>query len=1814
MANFDLALGLLPGHWSQADRLLRLHTVLDAEKGPDVLIAEVLEGTEGISLGSNEPDVVNGHRMTGFKLQLGCLSLDAHLDLKALIAQPVLLELLTDQSRTELRPFHGYVTQCELVGANAGMARYQMTIEPWSAFLRHRRDSVVYQDMNVFQILESVFKDYEGQGKLVPQWRMDIKDTSVYPTYSLCTQYQETDLAFVERLMAQEGLFFWFEHKADLQSPGLGGHTLVIADHNGAFHPNARDTIEFTQPGTVMQGDSIDRWRSERRWQTNAVELVSWDYRQCSTRPISAHSDAHNSSDAARGMVLASTDVPGAYAYESRAHGQRIADNQLQALEARNKTFTGAGTVRTMSPGTTFVLQNHPGSAQDQSEDDSKFVVLQVTHLAHNNLSADLKVAAQQALGPASPGAGEGAQDTPSGLDRHLYRNRLEAIRSKIPYRASSADQHGQLLHPKPTVQGQQTAVVVGPPGKVIHTDRDHRVKVQFHWQRGDNSHSRLPHPHPDGQGGAPADDQAGTWVRVIAGFVPTAGANWGGQGVPRIGQEVLVDFLEGDIDRPVVIGAVYNGQGNSNQQHNKVTQGAGAAVGGTPTWFPSGGANTPPPATPAAAAKKKDGGTLDTVVKATVTAASVAAVAAGVVKAFSGPKSSLVGGLTAALAAVPAVASAVSLASKLGDGALEPLSNAGVGAIEMADNLATVVSASGEKVPAELAQAVGVSKILKESSLAKSSIESLIKDGSAQDVVGAKVLEDLAGGGAHASQMASNVAGLLKAGGVDVPQELTMTTKLGQTLSDGVSVGQNFGKVLEKGVSMAEVLNAEAGKALLQGGSDMAGSFGKVLSAAGVPVPAELAMVSASGKVLEQGVNVADGLTKVGAMQDVFSGEALSALALGAGSGLALAGSIGGVLKGAGIPVPRELAMASGVGLAITAGVKALDSLSKVFKDTPADKVKGLEKAAQEAGGAPKAGDKAAGDKAGDKGADAKKPGDSSHGAVLSGLKSQSMSESQAGTGGYNQLVFDDSPGKSRIGLQNHDRPHEGSVELNLGHLRHQTDNQILSPVGYGFEVKTTYGGALRAGAGLLLTTDPRQGNASGASSPQLDSNEALTQVEASHALQKTLAATAQLHQAKLTKEEKEAEKLDAIARTMHDIRVLKAKSTVGSAASIGADLLSTAGDIVGLIAATGGSLPGELAPSLALGTQALKAADGAKSDWSTLLDDIAEGGGDLMKWRSRLNDLGGLLVTGLKIAGKEPPTALLAATVGGQVLQAFTDTDADGNLKSWSEITNNVAKAFTTNFGSSKDPVAKAMALGGNVLKVLTDTKVDGKGDGDDATPLWEKMAALVPSFGGEEGEKKDDAAAEKPKADTPEDKNKDGNVLFEWNDKLSSLLLTAKGVSRAVASSGAVEMPPEVTAGLTLGADLGKVVAGQSPKAEEAAQKERDKDEANGVGGRGSEAALKLVDALTVAEDVHKLFGTTGTAASPDEITAGIGLGTEVLKAIGDKKADGAFLFDGELGSIDEDSTGWAPKLNALGAVAIAASKFGSPEVAMAVDLSGQLLKAFTNTNDRGVLDSISKMANNVGGAFEGVTKDKKDPVSQVMNLAGKALKALTNEGTDKTPFIVNAIQAVDGVANGRSEGGTVPAYSEPRLQLSSPAGIAAATPKNAILNAGTHVSVTAAKDIFLAVQGNSHHVVGKGVSLFTYGKVANPKLPNHATGITLQAANGKFSMQSQSDATKFTADKLITVASVAQDVHVAGKQHVLLTAMGGMLRIEGGNISLHGPGTIAFKASQKELAGPKSSSFCAQLPAPAEVKGCAESLKKASASQSASVRLT
>jgi type VI secretion system secreted protein VgrG len=586
----DILSAIRTGH-NDASRLIRLHT----DSITDQLLVERLDGVEQI--GPAAPAA--GDCSAGFRFTLSALCTNANLEAKDWLGKPILVELLTQQSRIALRPFHGHVTAFERLTSDGSFGYYSLTVEPWLAFLGHGNDSFVFHDMTVMEIIDSVFADYSGAATLVPAWRWALSEDAHYAKRSITTQYRESDLAFVERLLVEEGLYYWFEHSAGSTADSDAGaslqdakHTLVITDNTDAFSDNAQAHIRFHRTNGTEQSDTIQHLTTSRALATHSIEIASWDYRSLDTRTSSLSGEAD---DAAGDIPLTRFDAPGAYLWPDRKTGERYAARQIEALDAQRQQLTGSGTVRALSPGTRFVLDNHFDSSLDMltsSVEDpdtaNSYAVLRVAHHARNNLAPslglDLAGKALDLLGRIAKPKNKDDSAKEAKKEEALYTNTFTLLPATLPYRPITLDDSGIVLRPRPSVAGAQTAIVVGTPGEPVHTDRDGRIKLQFHWQRGANSHSRL--AHPSGDENASADQAAWAWVRVMTQW---AGANWGSNFIPRIGQEVLVDFIEGDIDRPVVIGTTYNGQGAQDAQNNQTGTGAGAATGNAPSWFAGG-------------------------------------------------------------------------------------------------------------------------------------------------------------------------------------------------------------------------------------------------------------------------------------------------------------------------------------------------------------------------------------------------------------------------------------------------------------------------------------------------------------------------------------------------------------------------------------------------------------------------------------------------------------------------------------------------------------------------------------------------------------------------------------------------------------------------------------------------------------------------------------------------------------------------------------------------------------------------------------------------------------------------------------------------------------------------------------------------------------------------------------------------------------------------------------------------------------------------------------------------------------------------
>ncbi|AZB52571.1 type VI secretion system tip protein VgrG [Xanthomonas campestris] len=367
------------------------------------------------------------------------------------------------------------------------------------------------------------------------------------------------------------------EHTGAADSDTRGTHTLVLSDHNAAFA--ALGTVRYHRHDATEQQDSVQQWSPARRWRTARLSRASWDYRSRSLRPAGAEATPLGDIDAA------DVDTAGPYGWQDSTRGQRRAQQQLDAQQVAAQTIEGQGTWRQLAPGKRFALSQHAGVAADAA-----FLCLQVRHQARNNLGAEVFDALEQALGavavagaPLPPAlAGLSGGDAPAQDDAEVefYRNQFTALPATATYRPQTEDGHGVRLHPTPTVAGTLSAIVVSD-GDPVQSDRDHRIKVQFPFQRGADASSAL--AHPAGEDNAPGSASAWTWVRVMT---PWAGDNWGGVVLPRKGQEVLVGFLEGDIDRPVVIGSVYNGRGQADAAHNQVGGGGAGATGNAPAWF----------------------------------------------------------------------------------------------------------------------------------------------------------------------------------------------------------------------------------------------------------------------------------------------------------------------------------------------------------------------------------------------------------------------------------------------------------------------------------------------------------------------------------------------------------------------------------------------------------------------------------------------------------------------------------------------------------------------------------------------------------------------------------------------------------------------------------------------------------------------------------------------------------------------------------------------------------------------------------------------------------------------------------------------------------------------------------------------------------------------------------------------------------------------------------------------------------------------------------------------------------------------------
>jgi len=445
--------------------------------GPDKLLLRSFNGTEAIS--------------KVFTFQLELLSEDHNIDINNILGQKVTITLNLPEAQTGQRYFNGYINRFKQLPGIGRFARYQAEMVPWLWFLTRTTDCKIFQKEAVPDIVEKIFRQFNFQ-----DFERELQQK--HQVWDYCVQYRESACNFVMRLLETEGIFFFFRHEKNR-------HILVMADSPGAHKPlePMKITYEYVEGSGYKQEESrIDSWLIDHDLRTGRYAVKDFNFE---TPSSSLLVNIDSSIKVADNQIYERYDYPGGY--ENRDEGDKYVRMRMEEEEVEHATIQAEGNCRHFTPGVRFELTGH--SRRDQNK---QYVITSITHDA--------------SIGGNFP-------DNTDAVDHH-YRNRFSCIPYAVPFRPGRHT-------PKSIVHGTQTAIVVGPKGEEIHTDKFGRVKVQFHWDR----YGKM-------------DENSSCWVRVSH---PWAGKGWGAVSIPRIGQEVIVDFIEGDPDRPIITGRVYNAE-----------------------------------------------------------------------------------------------------------------------------------------------------------------------------------------------------------------------------------------------------------------------------------------------------------------------------------------------------------------------------------------------------------------------------------------------------------------------------------------------------------------------------------------------------------------------------------------------------------------------------------------------------------------------------------------------------------------------------------------------------------------------------------------------------------------------------------------------------------------------------------------------------------------------------------------------------------------------------------------------------------------------------------------------------------------------------------------------------------------------------------------------------------------------------------------------------------------------------------------------------------------------------------------------------
>ena len=424
-----------------------------------------------------------------FRFELRLLSSEARIRPAEIVGKAV--SFFVKYPDNEKRYFNGIVNRFAYAGQDDRGHYYSAEVVPWMWLLTKGSDCRVHETEKR-KDAKAIIDGLLGELGLT-SYKWNVKRTLEKREY--CVQFRETHYDFITRLLAEEGIYFYFRHEQ-------GNHDLVMTDHvNGAYDSRDAEVQLLSNLSQPEITDNLTAWQHQYEYTSGKYSLTDYNFETPSTSLLQNRASLIPLNNNAK---LEFYDYPGLYG--QKGLGESLTTQRMEGEEARHNVVIGGSECRSFSPGGRFKVAKH----HNDGEKGGKWMLTSVKHTA--------------TLG--------GSYITGVNHADKIYENEFECLPTDIVYRPD--------LRPRVGIDGIQSAVVVGPEGEEIYTDKFGRVKVQFPWDRRGKK-----------------DDKSSCWIRVSQ---VHAGKGWGMMDLPRIGEEVLVSFLDGNPDRPVIIGRVYNG------------------------------------------------------------------------------------------------------------------------------------------------------------------------------------------------------------------------------------------------------------------------------------------------------------------------------------------------------------------------------------------------------------------------------------------------------------------------------------------------------------------------------------------------------------------------------------------------------------------------------------------------------------------------------------------------------------------------------------------------------------------------------------------------------------------------------------------------------------------------------------------------------------------------------------------------------------------------------------------------------------------------------------------------------------------------------------------------------------------------------------------------------------------------------------------------------------------------------------------------------------------------------------------------------